>query len=442
VSVLGDPLALDVAWRTRRWTRAVLEDIGVGFDSERYVLPVRDADGALVGTVRYLPPQLRGEQVKLTADKGSRRELFPAPESEAPDVVLVEGEATALTARSAGLAAIAVPGSGAWRPEWARRLAPLSPILIVPDCDDVGRGAARTWAAELHAAGAVVRILDIAPERSDGYDVGDLLAEASTPDELRRAGRLILARGADLRPFAPSNGRPPPSKRQLRSLSALQIRSERVHWLWALRVAFRGLTVVAGEKGLGKSIATNAWLTAQITRGMLDGELPGPSDVLIATAEDDWRSVVKPRLMAHGADLGRVFRIVVEDDVGEVLLTLPDDVGRLEAEIRRLRSEGHPVRLLVVDPIGAFLPETVDSHRDASVRRALAPLAALAERLDLAIIVVAHLTKEATARYIARVSGSAGLVNASRSVLIFARDPNDTEGEQGYDRLIVQVASN
>ena len=201
--------------------------------------------------------------------------------------------------------------------------------------------------------------------------------------------------------------------------------------------------MVAGEKGLGKSTYTNAYLPAKVTRGELDGELRGTAaDVLVASAEDDWRAVVKPRLDAHGADLDRVHCLKVRDDDGEVLLTLPDDVSLIEDAVERLRVAGRVVALLVIDPISAFLSEQTDSHKDASVRRAISPLAGMAERQDLAVIVVAHLTKDESKRLISRVSGSGAFVNAARSVLGYARDPADADGEQGSERVLVHVASN
>ncbi|MCP9490363.1 MAG: AAA family ATPase [Solirubrobacteraceae bacterium MAG38_C4-C5] len=236
---------------------------------------------------------------------------------------------------------------------------------------------------------------------------------------------------------------PPAAARRVELTPATAIRSERLHWVWTGRMPRRSLVVVAGEKGLGKSLLTNARLPALVTRGDLDGELRGePADVVIATAEDDWASVVKPRLAAHGADLARVHRVAAHDEAGTTLLTLPDDVPRLEKEIVALRAEGHAVAMLVVDPIGAFLAQSTDTHRDASVRRALAPLAAMAERLDLVVVVVAHLTKDESGRLINRVSGAGAFVNAARSVLAMARDPGDPDGEQGTERVLLHVGSN
>jgi len=224
---------------------------------------------------------------------------------------------------------------------------------------------------------------------------------------------------------------------------AIEIRSEAVRWLWDGRIPIRGETVVAGEKGLGKSILTNAWMTARITRGLLDGALYGQAaDALVLTAEDDWRAIVKPRLMAHGADLERVHRVAVHENGDEGLLTLPDDVQRVEDAVAGLREAGRTVAVLVIDPIGAFLSSTTDSHKDAHVRRALAPLAALADRLDLAVVIVAHLNKDASQRLISRVSGSGAFVNAARSVFGFVHSPDDPDGEQGDERVLVHVRTN
>ena len=223
---------------------------------------------------------------------------------------------------------------------------------------------------------------------------------------------------------------------------ASQIKSERIRWLWSQRIPLRGLTVIAGPKGLGKSSLTNAQLVAPVTRGTLAGEVNTPADVAILTAEDDWRTVVKPRLTAHNADLARVHRVEVKDEHGTAMLTLPDDVGRVETELRKLRASGRNVAMLVVDPIAAFVSATINTHADAPVRRALAPLAQMAEALDLAVVVVMHLTKDESRTLMARVGGSGAFVNAARSVLALVRDPDDPEGEQGKRRLLVHPASN
>ncbi len=239
---------------------------------------------------------------------------------------------------------------------------------------------------------------------------------------------------------APANGNGKPvGVRRLVLTCATDIASERQRWLWEDHVPLGGPTAVPGEKGRGKSTLTNAWLVARATRGELEGDLEGkPIDALVLTAEDHWAAQVKPRLEAHDADMARVHRLEVTEAGRRVPFSLPGDVELIEDKLESLPE----VKLLVVDPIGAFLTEQTNSHTDASVRRALYPLADLAETYGLAVVVVMHFNKDETARVINRVTGAGAFVNAVRSVLALVNDPNDPEGEEGTMRVLISVASN
>jgi hypothetical protein len=230
--------------------------------------------------------------------------------------------------------------------------------------------------------------------------------------------------------------------RRVELTAASSIRTSRARFLdRGRRVVIGGITTTAGEKTAGKTTYSTK-LAADTTRGRLDGDLARPADVLIASAEDAWEQVVVPRLLAHGADLARVHRVRVTDNDGEALLTLPDDVAALEEALERLCEQGRTVALVILDPLSAFLSSGIDSHKDSSVRRALAPLARLAEQHDLAVLVIAHVVKDESRRLANRVSGSLGIVNASRSLLLMMRDPDDADGEAGSGRLLVHVACN
>ncbi len=242
-----------------------------------------------------------------------------------------------------------------------------------------------------------------------------------------------------------AEGTPAPKGRPSRRViltPASAIVPERIRWLWRHRLPLRGLSLIAGEPGLGKSTLT-AELAADVTRGRLDGDLHGkPADVLIATAEDHFASVVWGRLTAAGADMDRVHRVTVEERGAEELLTLPDDVAEVEQRCTELAGVGRPVGLAVVDPVAAFIGGGTDTHRDAAVRRVLAPLAGLAERQHLAAVAVAHLNKDVAGKLLARVGGSVAFGAAPRSVLAFARHPDDSDGDQGSERVIVHAKSN
>ena len=235
-----------------------------------------------------------------------------------------------------------------------------------------------------------------------GGDVGRILDELAP---------LVTANGAvRARPTTAAQQGP----RRVILTSASAITPEMMRWLWDRRLPLRGLSLIAGEPGLGKSTLT-AELAANVTRGRLPGDLHAqPADVLIASAEDHFASVVWGRLTAAGADMDRVHRVAVEDRDGEELLTLPDDVAELESRCEELAADGRPVALIVVDPVAAFIGGGVDTHRDAAVRRVLAPLSGLAERQQLSVVGVAHLNKDTAGKLLSRVGGSVAFGAAPR----------------------------
>jgi putative DNA primase/helicase len=215
---------------------------------------------------------------------------------------------------------------------------------------------------------------------------------------------------------------------------AAEVRPEAIAWAWTGRVPLGSLTLLVGQPGLGKSTLA-VTLAALATRGNLAGDLGEPVTVLYLSAEDSVSYTLVPRLMAAGADLGRVQFLTLRDDAGERGLALPDDIASLADAVRRSGA-----RLVCVDPIMAHLATALDVHRDHSIRRALAPLAHLADDATIAILAVAHLNKSAGADLFARVGGSIGLTAAARSVLVMGTDPQ--AGEDAPDRIIAHGKSN
>jgi hypothetical protein len=79
------------------------------------------------------------------------------------------------------------------------------------------------------------------------------------------------------------------------------------------------------------------------------------------------------------------------------------------------------VRLVVIDPAGSYIGRSgIDDHKDSELRALLDPLAEVAARRNVTIILVKHLVKGATARAVHKVSGSAGYVNAVRAAFVIA----------------------
>ncbi len=137
-------------------------------------------------------PGANGER-KSIADAGKSRDLWPNPATVPGDVLyVVEGEPDAATGSSLELPTVAVPGAAGWRPEWAARLADgRRRVVVIADSDPQGRKAAQRVAAAIAEHCPDVRVLDLAPARSDGFDLSDWAGEghgAERASAARRAG--------------------------------------------------------------------------------------------------------------------------------------------------------------------------------------------------------------------------------------------------------------
>jgi len=198
--------------------------------------------------------------------------------------------------------------------------------------------------------------------------------------------------------------------------------SEPVSWLWPDRIAIGKLNLILGLPGMGKSLVTLD-LAARLSMGreMPDGSPPITiSNTIILSAEDGTLDTIKPRLEAHGADCSRVARAVaIEERRGEREFSLKMDLPALEALIIRKGA-----KLVILDPLAAYT-DSDNGWDDAAMRRLLTPLAAMAERLKVAIVGIMHFTKAGDRPLIHRVPGSIAIAAAARSILVALPDPED-----------------
>ncbi|MGH9045341.1 MAG: AAA family ATPase [Acidimicrobiales bacterium] len=221
-----------------------------------------------------------------------------------------------------------------------------------------------------------------------------------------------------------------------------QVAPERIDWLWPGRIPRGKLTILEGDPKVGKSTLMLD-IAARVTTGtpFPDGHRPAAGVVLILTAEDGLADTVRPRLDAADAAAERVIAwesVAVLDDEGLPNgmrpPSIPRDLDSLEALIVR-----HYVTLVVVDVLNAYLGADVDGHKDQDVRRALMPLAKLAERTSCAIVVLRHLNKSTSGPSLYRGGGSIGIAGAARSILVAAFDPDDEERRR---RVLASQGSN
>ena len=188
-----------------------------------------------------------------------------------------------------------------------------------------------------------------------------------------------------------------------------------VDWLWKPYLPFGKLSVLQGNPGEGKTYFA-MHLAAACTNGKLlpNMERMEPFNVIYQTAEDGLGDTVKPRLIEAGADLDRV--LVIDDS--EVQLTLSDE--RIEKAIVENNA-----RLVIIDPIQAYLGADVDMNRANEVRPIFMRLGQVAQRTGCAILLIGHLNKAAGMQSLQRGLGSIDIAAAVRSVMFIGKLKHD-----------------
>lgn len=208
------------------------------------------------------------------------------------------------------------------------------------------------------------------------------------------------------------------------------IEPEELNWLWPKVIPYGMLTLFVGDPGYGKSMLTLE-VAACVSSGRIlpDGTNPDPGNVLLVFCEDSAGITVRPRLEAAEATLSRIGQLWVPRS--EEVLNIADDLPRIRHWI-----ETYQTKLLVLDPVNAYLPTKANSWRDADVRQVLTPLAALAEETGCAILGIMHLNKTLSSNALHRVTGSIAFTGVARSVYLIGPHPEDKSLEPAQQRKV------
>jgi hypothetical protein len=191
------------------------------------------------------------------------------------------------------------------------------------------------------------------------------------------------------------------------------------------------LVILDGNPDLGKSLLALDWCARLSTgRPFPDSPLRAePASALVLSAEDAPQDTIVPRLERLGADMSRVFVWQSEREDEEWPWRFPRDVGRLDAALSQTGA-----RLVILDPLMAFLDENVLYTSDHSVRRALGPLIQVAQKHQCAMLMHRHLRKHGSSQAIFRGLGSIAFLAACRFSMLVERDPQDSSR-----RVLAQV---
>ena len=215
---------------------------------------------------------------------------------------------------------------------------------------------------------------------------------------------------------------------KVKIISMDEVQAEEIKWLWKPYIPFGKLTIVQGDPGEGKTTFV-LQLAAQLSQGKgfdESMEISEPMNVIYQTAEDGLADTVKPRLLSANADCSK---IKVIDDTEQSLYM---DDERLEIAIREQNA-----KLLILDPLQAYLGDRVDMNRANEAREMTKKISAMAERTGCAVVLVGHMNKGSGTKAAYRGIGSIDFFAIARSVLLVGRVPNDSN-----IRAIVQIKNN
>ena len=208
-------------------------------------------------------------------------------------------------------------------------------------------------------------------------------------------------------------------EKNYRLINMEDVQAREVSWLWYPYIPYGKLTIVQGDPGEGKTTFI-LHLAALLTKGE---PLPNeevdvqrePVNVIYQNAEDSLEDTIKPRLLEAGADCNRV--LVIDESVD--CLSMTD-----ERLVRAIRETG--AKMVVLDPIQAYLGADVDMHRANEIRPVLKQLGNIAEEYGCAIILIGHMNKASSSKSTYRGLGSIDFQATARSVLVVGRIKDDT----------------
>ena len=268
-------------------------------------------------------------------------------------------------------------------------------VFLCLDADKAGEDACKRLAALLPDTVSVTRIQ---PTRKDWNEV--LVHRAEIPNRDYFKSTVL---------------KEPPKKDSVKIIRMSDVELTPVEWLWKPYLPFGKLSVLQGNPGEGKTYFA-MHLAAACTNGKLlpNMERMEPFNVIYQTAEDGLGDTVKPRLVEAGADLDRV--LVIDDS--DVQLTLSDE--RIEKAIVENNA-----RLVIIDPIQAYLGSDVDMNRANEVRPIFMRLGQVAQRTGCAILLIGHLNKAAGMQSLQRGLGSIDIAAAVRSVMFIGKLKHD-----------------
>jgi hypothetical protein len=318
---------------------------------------------------------------------------------------IVEGESDCWTLWNHNIPALGVPGASSFKVITSDHLENVDQIFVVQEDDEAGERFQLALGQHLREIGyrGKIRIVQM----KDAKDPNELFKLKN--GEFRQSFRAACSKSR------PWNG--DFIKDMVCVMSEVE-EAEGIDFIWKPYIPRGVLTIASGMPGVGKS-SLAYMLAADLSSGKIlpnETEMRKPMRVMLFSSEDDPSAVIRPRLLAHGADLNNVTAFDFEhygfrfDESG---------LANLEMMIGSFKPD-----LLVFDPVVEFVG-AIDINRANEVRAKLSPLRRLVALYDVGCLIIAHVNKAGTGEFLNDVVGSQDFGAIVRSAIGVYKPPQD-----------------
>ncbi len=194
----------------------------------------------------------------------------------------------------------------------------------------------------------------------------------------------------------------------------------RTPWLWKDYIPRVGITLIQGDKGVGKSTVISS-IASYVTNGLA---FPGSDEALLPASgvaylqKEADEVVALDRMIAAGVNEKKLYPLVA-DSKGH--WEFPRDFKLLADFVSENR-----VKVLIMDPWYDFVAPQW-KQRSTLVRDIANKFVEFAQKHRIAIIALTHLNKNTKQAASLRSQGAAGFAEVSRSLLAVGIDPRDAD---------------
>ena len=389
-----------IGYTLRHWN---LKDLPYRKHKDCITIPIYK--GKELVNVRYHTRKKKADPKDLPYQTGLEYPTWLYPEEQLKErtLCLTEGELDVLCSISQGLPAITVTGgAGSWKPEFTKRFKS-KVIYIIFDCDKAGRDGAKKIAQELVHVAKEIRVIDLDPERQDGYDLTDwFVTDGKSKEELLK---LIKTSPLYIRQDLPKAEKPKQEKKKRIFITGRQLVKEKVKELPA--PVKKGLfvperyTILAASDGEGKTLFCGQLTLNAITGTTFLGFFPIPKPVrVLYFAGENSRGDMQTKIRRQQEELEKILGRSIEKELEDNFHWVkPLDINfflnpRDKVELHAWLTDWKP-DIVIFDPLANFIASSKSLNDDTLARTTAKTLTEIAQKFKCFPIITTHLRKEA-----------------------------------------------